>query len=59
MNNRKIDILLNTPSELSIMKAMEEVEKLPSDERVTKVVMLLSEAKDILSEYIDEKITEL
>ena len=42
-----------TIQELAIYKAIELVEKLGADEKLTRAVMLLSEAKDIVSDYID------
>lgn len=49
---------LMEPSELSIQNAIWEVEKVGADERLTKVVIMLSEAKNLLSDYIDEKLNE-
>jgi hypothetical protein len=44
---------LNQPAELAIYNAMQEVEKMPADERLTKAVTLLSEAKNLVADYID------
>lgn len=57
MNNevpRRNHLELNTLAEMSINYSIHEVEKLPADERLTKVVTLLSEAKALLSDYVDE-----
>ena len=56
--NRKNRLDLNEPSELAIYNAMQEVEKVGADVRLTKVVTLLSEAKDVLGDYFDEKLGE-
>lgn len=42
-------------SELAIQKAIDEVEELGADERLTDAVIKLSEAKDFVSDYIDDK----
>jgi hypothetical protein len=42
-------------AEKAIYDAMQEVEKLGADERLTNAVVKLSEAKDLVSDYIDEK----
>lgn len=44
---------LNTPAELAIYNALQEVEKVGADERLTESVILLGEAKDQLSDFID------
>lgn len=50
---RRIRKDLMTPSELIICNAIEEVEKLGADEKLTKAVMALLTAKDLVSDYID------
>lgn len=55
---RKIRLDLLTPAEMAIFKAMQSVEKLEADERLTKAGILLSEAKDLVSDYIDEQIEQ-
>jgi hypothetical protein len=47
-----------TPAELAISKAMEEVEKLRPDVNLTVAIMKLSEARDMVSDFIDESIDE-
>lgn len=44
---------LNTPAEIAIYNAMQEVEKVGADVRLTEVVTLLAKAKNILSNYVD------
>jgi hypothetical protein len=51
---RRIRIDLHTPAELAIYNAVLEVEKLPADVRLTKSVVLLSDAKDQLADFIDD-----
>lgn len=54
--NRKNRLDLNEPAELAIYYAMQEVEKLPADVRLTKAVTLLSEAKELVGDFIDEQL---
>lgn len=49
---------LNTPAELSITKAIQEVELLGADMRLTEIVVGLSEIKSKLSDYIDSQEVE-
>lgn len=44
------------PVELAIDKAMEEVENMPADVRLTEAVIKLWEARDLVSDFIDEEI---
>jgi len=53
---RRIRLDLNTPAELAIYNAMQEVEKVGADVRLTDCVIMLSKAKDLLSDYVDEKL---
>lgn len=46
---------LNTPAEKAIYDAMQEVEKLPSDVKLTEAVTLLAKAKDLVSDFVDAK----
>lgn len=41
------------PAELAIYHAMQEVEKLGASEGLTKAIILLSEAKDLVSDFVD------
>lgn len=47
---------LNTPAEKSIYNAMQEVEKVGADPKLTEVTTLLGKAKDILADFIDNEI---
>lgn len=44
---------LNTPAELAIRNAVNEVEKVGADPRLTEVVIMLSTAHDKLADYVD------
>lgn len=46
---------LNTPAEKAIYDAMQEVEKLPADVKLTEAVTLLAKAKDLVSDFVDAK----
>lgn len=52
---RRSRLDLNTPAEKAIYDAMQEVEKLPADVKLTEVVTLLAKAKDLVSDFVDEK----
>lgn len=49
---------LNIPAEASIQNAIWEVEKVGADVKLTEVVILLGKAKDLLSDYVDEKLID-
>lgn len=55
-NNRRNRLDLNTPAEIAIHDAMQEVEKVGADIRLTEAIMHLAKAKDLLGDYIDETI---
>ncbi|MEN6624537.1 MAG: hypothetical protein ABFD50_23695 [Smithella sp.] len=42
-----------TPAELAIYKAMEEVEKVGADVRLTTAIVKLQEAKDSVADFVD------
>lgn len=44
---------LNTPAELAIYHAMQEVEKAGADVRLTEAINLLKKAKDLVSDCVD------
>lgn len=46
---------LNTPAEKAIHDAIQEVEKVGADPKLTDVVIMLVKAKDLLSDYVDGK----
>ena len=43
-----------TPAELKIYEAMQAVEALPPDERLTEAVVLLGKARDRVADYVDD-----
>ena len=55
---RKIQLQLNERSELAIRNAVNEVEKMGADVRLTNAVVLLSQALDIVADFIDNKVSE-
>lgn len=48
-----------TPSELAITNAIEEIENLGADVRLTNAQLKLQEARSLVEEYMDEKIKEM
>lgn len=50
---RRARLDLNTPAEKAIYEAMQEVEKLPADVRLTDAVNLLAKAKDLVADFVD------
>ena len=42
------------PSELAIVSAVEAVESMPADTRLTEAVILLGQARDKVADYVDE-----
>lgn len=53
--DRRFRLDLNTPEEMAIRNAMEAVEKMGADERLTDSVVALLKAKDHLSDFIENK----
>lgn len=52
---RRNRLYLNTPAEKAIYDAIQEVEKVGADPKLTDVVVMLGKAKDLLSDYVDGK----
>ena len=52
MRNR-FDIQQMIPAELKIFEAMQEIEKLGADTRLTDAQLLLDKAKNLVGDYID------
>ena len=44
-----------TPAELAIYKAMEEVEKIGADVRLTDAITKLNEARNLVADFVDEQ----
>lgn len=55
---RRNRIDLNKPSELAIRNAIDEVEKLGADVKLTDAVIKLNEALELVSDFIDNQIEE-
>ena len=55
INNRRHRLELNTPAEVAIYEAMQKVEDLGAEVRLTDIVVLLSKAKDQLADYIESE----
>ena len=55
MNNRRYQINLNKPSELAIRKAIEEVEKMGANTKLTDIVLDLNVTLNNLADYIDSQ----
>ena len=52
---RRIRRDLYVPAEEAIHKAMEEIEKMPADELLTKAIVSLQEAKEFVADFIDKR----
>jgi hypothetical protein len=50
---RRIRLDLNTPAELAIRAAVDAVEALPADVRLTDAVVLLSQARERVADFVD------
>jgi len=53
---RRVRLDLYTPAEKAIWDAMVAVELMEADVRLTNAGMLLGQAKDLVSDYIDEQL---
>lgn len=52
---RRIQLKKCTSAELAIYKAIEEVEKVGNNIKLTNAVIKLQEAKDLVSDFVDGK----
>lgn len=52
---RRNKIWLNTPAELAIREAMEEVEKVGTDVKLTDAITKLNEALNLVADFVDSK----
>lgn len=52
---RRINLDLNTQAELSILNAIQEVEKVGADIRLTEIVVMLGKARELLADYVDSQ----
>lgn len=55
---RRIYLTLQSPAELAITDAVGKVEALSPDVRLTEAVKLLQQAKDLVGDYIDERLRD-
>lgn len=55
---RRSRLDLMEPAEVAIFYAVQEIEKIGADARLTEAQILLSKAKDLVSDYVDEKLNE-
>jgi len=53
---RQNKLWLLTPAEKAIFEAMQEVEKLPADVRLTEAITLLDKARSFVAHYINEQL---
>ena len=53
METRRNKLWLLIPAELAIFNAVQEVEKMPADERLTDAVRKLQEARDHVADYVE------
>jgi hypothetical protein len=53
---RRVRLDLQTPTERAIYEAMQEVEKMGADARLTDAVILLQQAIDKVADYVDEQL---
>lgn len=56
---RRNKLYLNTEVEKHIQESIDRVEDLGADEKLTEVVILLGQAKDKISDYVDEQLNKL
>ena len=54
---RRSRLDLNTPAEKAIYDAIQEVEKIGADPKLTNIVVMLGKARDLLSDFVDSKPT--
>jgi hypothetical protein len=56
--SRRERLDLMRPIELKIYKVMEEVKRMPADMRLTEAAILLDKARNLVSDFIDERLIE-
>jgi hypothetical protein len=49
----RCDLLLHTPAELAIRKAVDEVEKIGADPKLTEAVNLLDMARERVADFVE------
>lgn len=55
---RRSRLDLNVPAELAIINAVNEIEKMGCDVRLTDAINLLHQAKGLVSDHVDENLNE-
>lgn len=55
MMPRRNILSLNTEAELAIHNAMQEIEKMPADVKLTDAVAMLAKAKELVSDFVDSQ----
>lgn len=53
---RRICLPEMVPAELAITEAMQKVEAMPADTRLTEAVVLLEKARDKVADYVDDNL---
>ncbi len=56
---RKIRLDLATPPEVALRAALDAVEAMPADTRLTAAVVKVAEALDLVSSYVDEQMRDV
>lgn len=56
---RRIQMQKWTPAEMAIYKAVESVEAMPADTRLTYAVCKLQDAKNLVADFVDNVSTEV
>jgi hypothetical protein len=56
--SRRNQLNLNLPAEIAIHKAIQEVELIGADIRLTRAVILLSEARNLVSDFLDDNLVQ-
>jgi hypothetical protein len=56
--SRRERLDLMRPIELKIYKIMEEVKRMPADMRLTEAAILLDKARNLVSDFIDDRLIE-
>ena len=51
---RRNQLQKNSIAELAIRNAVDEIERMPASEKLTKAIVLLTEARELVADFIDE-----
>ncbi len=55
---RRIDQTLTVRCENAITEAMKEVECLGADVKLTEAIMLMTQARNLVSDFVDERLSQ-